>query len=344
MSIIPIFIPHAGCPHQCVFCNQKAISGQKSAAVPAAQAQIKRWLEWIKPSAHNEAAFYGGSFTGLDLVLQKELLALTDELLEKGVIGSVRVSTRPDYIDAERLELIQAHHVELVELGVQSMDDEVLQKAERGHTAEAVYKAHKLLREHGFKTGVQLMVGLPGQGFASVQQTAAEVAQLKPDIARIYPVLVIKDTPLAASYARGEYVPLNLEDAVEQGAYVYKVLNKAGIKVIRIGLQPDEELCAEGNIVAGPFHPAMGELVKSRVLREHFTPIMQKLVDSGAQGVVFHCPRRYESKLRGMKSCNLAYWQQLFPKLKLTIMPSSGEGINLCLMQSGCTPVNPLHR
>ena len=343
MSIIPIFIPHAGCPHQCVFCNQKTISGQKSAAVPAAQAQIKRWLEWIKPSAHNEAAFYGGSFTGLDLSLQKELLALTDGLIKQGVIGSVRLSTRPDYIDAERLELIQAHHVELVELGVQSMDDEVLQKAERGHTAEAVYKAHKLLREHGFKTGVQLMVGLPGQGFASVQQTAAEVAQLKPDIARIYPLLVIKDTPLAQSYAQGEFTPLSVDEAVEQSADVYKTLTQAGIKVIRIGLQPDEELCAEGNIVAGPFHPAMGELVKSRVLREHFTPIMQKLVDGGAQGVVFHCPRRYESKLRGMKSCNLAYWQQLFPKLKLTIMPSSGEGINLCLMQSGCTPANPLH-
>ena len=344
MSIIPIFIPHAGCPHQCVFCNQKAISGQKSAAVPAAQAQIKRWLEWIKPSAHNEAAFYGGSFTGLDLSLQNELLALTDALIKQGVIGSVRLSTRPDYIDAERLELLKQHHVKLVELGVQSLDDAVLKRAERGHSAAAVYAAHALLKEEGFKTGIQLMVGMPGQSLASVQQTAYKVAQLKPDVARIYPLLVIKDTPLAQSYAQGEFTPLSVDEAVEQSAYVYKTLTQAGIKVIRIGLQPDEELCAEGNIVAGPFHPAMGELVKSRVLREHFTPIMQKLVDGGAQGVVFHCPRRYESKLRGMKSCNLAYWQQLFPKLKLTIMPSSGEGINLCLMQSGCTPANPLHR
>lgn len=344
MSIIPIFIPHAGCPHQCVFCNQKTISGQKSAVVPAAQAQIKRWLEWIKPSAHNEAAFYGGSFTGLDIALQKQLLELTDELYDKGIIGRVRLSTRPDYIDKERLTLLQEHHVELVELGVQSLDDNVLQKAERGHRAEAVYAAHALLKEEGFKTGIQLMVGMPGQSFASVQQTAYKVAQLKPDVARIYPLLVIKDTPLAQSYAQGEFTPLSVDEAVEQSAYVYKTLTQAGIKVIRIGLQPDEELCAEGNIVAGPFHPAMGELVKSRVLREHFTPIMQKLVDGGAQGVVFHCPRRYESKLRGMKSCNLAYWQQLFPKLKLTIMPSSGEGINLCLMQSGCTPANPLHR
>ena len=344
MSIIPIFIPHAGCPHQCVFCNQKTISGQKSGAVPAAQAQIKRWLEWIKPSAHNEAAFYGGSFTGLDLSLQKELLALTNALIKQGVIGSVRLSTRPDYIDAERLELLKQHHVKLVELGVQSLDDAVLKRAERGHSAAAVYAAHALLKEDGFKTGIQLMVGMPGQSLASVQQTAYKVAQLKPDVARIYPLLIIKDTPLAKSYAQGEFTPLSMEEAVEQSAYVYKTLTQAGIKVIRIGLQPDEELCAEGNIVAGPFHPAMGELVKSRVLREHFTPIMQKLVDGGAQGVVFHCPRRYESKLRGRKSCNLAYWQQLFPKLKLTIMPSSGEGINLCLMQSGCTPANPLHR
>ena len=341
MAILPIFIPHAGCPHQCVFCNQKTISGQKSAAVPEAKSQIERWLKWLKPSKDNEAAFYGGSFTGLDLVLQKELLALTDALIKQAVIGSVRLSTRPDYIDAERLELLKQHHVKLVELGVQSLDDAVLKMAERGHSAAAVYAAHALLKEECFKTGIQLMVGLPGQGFASVQQTAAEVAQLKPDIARIYPVLVIKDTPLAASYARGEYVPLNLEDAVEQGAYVYKVLTKAGIKVIRIGLHPDEELCTPGNIVAGPFHPSMGELVKGRVLRNHFTPILQELVTSGAQGVIFHCPRRYESKLRGLKSCNLAYWQQLFPNLQITIMPSSGEGINLCLMGPACTPARP---
>ena len=224
MAILPIFIPHAGCPHQCVFCNQKTISGQKSAAVPEAKSQIERWLKWFKPSKDNEAAFYGGSFTGLDLVLQKELLALTDELLEKGVIGSVRVSTRPDYIDAERLELLKQHHVKLVELGVQSLDDSVLKRAERGHSAAAVYAAHALLKEDGFKTGIQLMVGMPGQSLASVQQTAYKVAQLKPDVARIYPLLIIKDTPLAQSYAHGEFTPLSMDEAVEQSAYVYKTL------------------------------------------------------------------------------------------------------------------------
>lgn len=336
MSIIPIFIPHAGCPHQCVFCNQKTISGQKSAALVEAKAQIERWLQWIKPSKANEAAFYGGSFTGLNMDLQEQLLALTDELFDKGIIGSVRLSTRPDYIDEARLTLLKEHHVELVELGVQSLDDAVLQRAERGHRAEAVYAAHQLLRDFGFKTGIQLMVGMPQQDFVSVQKTARKVAALRPELARIYPLLVIKDTPLAQSYAKGEFAPLSLEEAIEQSAYVYKTLRSAGIKVIRIGLQPDDELCAEGNIVAGPFHPAMGELVKSRALRNHFTPIMQQLVAGGAEGVIFHCPRKMESKLRGLKNCNMQYWQGLFPALKITIMPSSGAGINLCKMGSAC--------
>lgn len=336
MAILPIFIPHAGCPHQCVFCNQKTISGQKTAALPGAKAQIQRWLQWLRPSKANEAAFYGGSFTGLDMDLQKQLLALTDELLEQGIIGSVRLSTRPDYINAEVLSLLREHGVELVELGVQSLDDAVLQKAERGHTVESVYAAHKLLKEYGFKTGIQLMVGMPGQDFASVQDTAAKVAQLRPDIARIYPLLVIKDTPLAHSYEQGAFVPLSLEEAVEQSAYLYKTLTQAGIKVIRIGLQPDEELCAAGNIVAGPFHPAMGELVKSRVLRNHFTPMLQELVEGGAKGVIFHCPRRYESKLRGLKNSNMQYWQQRFPQLAIQLMPFSGEGINLCHLGSAC--------
>ena len=138
MSILPIFIPHAGCPHQCVFCNQKTISGQKLAAVAGAKEQLVRWRSWLRPSAANEAAFYGGSFTGLPLELQEELLTLTDALLAEGFIGSVRLSTRPDYIDEERLQLLQQHGVRLVELGVQSLDDRVLAAAERGHTAAQV--------------------------------------------------------------------------------------------------------------------------------------------------------------------------------------------------------------
>lgn len=328
MSILPIFIPHAGCPHQCVFCNQKKISGQHSAAIESAKEQIARWRTWLHPSTQNEAAFYGGSFTGLPLALQRELLTLTDALLAEGFIGSVRLSTRPDYIDAERLELLRAHHVKLVELGVQSLDDAVLLAAERGHTAAAVTQAMTLLKQYGFQTGLQLMVGMPQQSFASMQETARKAVALAPDIARIYPLLVIKDTPLAETYANAAFTPLTLEEAVEQSAWLYKELTQAGIKVIRVGLQADEELCAPGNIIAGPFHPAMGELVKSRVLRDELTPKLAAKAKM-CKELVIKCPPRLESKLRGQKNCNLHYWQELLPGVQLRIAHSSGEELEL---------------
>ncbi|MDO4922296.1 MAG: radical SAM protein [Phascolarctobacterium sp.] len=330
MSILPIFIPHAGCPHQCIFCNQRAISGQKTAALAGAKAQIARWLTWLRPDVRHEAAFYGGSFTGLPMELQERLLALTDELLRQGAIGSVRLSTRPDYIDEERLALLKEHQVRLVELGVQSLDDAVLQAAGRGHSAGQVYHAHALLRQFGLQTGVQLMVGLPLQDWRSVRRTAELAAELRPDVARIYPVLVVKDTPLAVQYAAGSYVPLTLEEAVAQSAYVYERLTAAGVKVIRIGLQPDEELCAPGNIIAGPFHPSMGELVKSRALRSQLTPQLQSLADSGVRAAELRCPARLQSKLRGLKSCNLQYWRQMLPQLTLKITSCEGEEIELC--------------
>lgn len=318
MAIIPIFIPHAGCPHQCVFCNQKTISGQRTAAVEGAKEQIKKWLEWVKPSVENEAAFYGGSFTGLDIALQKELLALTDQLRSQKIIGSVRLSTRPDYIDVERLALLREHGVQLVELGVQSLDDEVLVAAERGHTAKQVAEAVALLKEYGLKVGVQLMVGMPKQGFASVKETVEQVLQLQPDVARIYPLLVIQGTPLAKSYERGEFVPLTLEEAVRQSAYVYKKLFAAGVKIIRVGLQADDELCAEGNILAGPFHPSMGEFVQSYLLREELTPQILQATRDG-EGVIISCPRRLESKLRGLRNSNVIYWKELVAPKEVTV-------------------------
>lgn len=329
MFILPIFIPHAGCPHQCVFCNQRAISGQKLAATSSACAQIARWRSWLRPSQQNEAAFYGGSFTGLPLALQRELLSLTDELLAEGFIGSVRLSTRPDYIDEERLALLAQHNVKLVELGVQSLDDAVLQAAGRGHTAAQVTQAMQLLQQRGFATGLQLMVGLPRQSFASVRHTVRQAVSLAPDIARIYPLLVIKDTPLAADFAAGRFAPLSLQAAVEQAAWAYKELVEAGINVIRIGLQADAELCAPGNIIAGPFHPAMGELVKSRVLRDELTPRLAQLVHMGVGGIDILCPPKLESKLRGQKGCNLRYWQEHFPGVSFTVVHSGEKAIQL---------------
>lgn len=327
MAILPIFIPHAGCPHQCVFCNQKTISGQKNAAESGAREQIARWLQWLRPSLENEAAFYGGSFTALDSDLQERLLLLTDELLERGIIGSVRLSTRPDYIDDKKLELLRKHDVRLVELGVQSLDDRVLEAAERGHTAADVVQAMKRLRAYNFKTGLQLMVGMPLQSFSSLQYTVAQVIKLQPDIARIYPLLVIKATPLAESWAKGEFQPLSLEEAVRQSAWVYDQLTTNGIKVIRVGLQPDDELCAPGNILAGPFHPSMGELVQSFLLRERFTDKLLAL--KGAEQIVIGCSAKIESKLRGMKNSNIKYWQQLLAPAKIVVEKTADGDITV---------------
>ena len=327
MAILPIFIPHAGCPHQCVFCNQKTISGQKNAAESGAREQIARWLQWLRPSLENEAAFYGGSFTALDSGLQERLLFLTDELLERGIIGSVRLSTRPDYIDDKKLELLKKHGVRLVELGVQSLDDRVLEAAGRGHTAADVVQAMKRLRAYNFKTGLQLMVGMPLQSFSSLQDTVAQVIKLQPDIARIYPLLVIKGTPLAESWAKGEFQPLSLEEAVRQSAWVYDQLTTNGIKIIRVGLQPDDELCSPGNILSGPFHPSMGELVQSFLLRERLTDKLLAL--KGAARIVISCPAKMESKLRGMKNSNIKYWQQLLAPAKIVVEKTADKDITV---------------
>ena len=320
MSILPIFIPHLGCPHQCIFCNQRKISGQQSATLENAKAQIEQWLTWFKPGREQEAAFYGGSFTGLAPELQESLLELTDALLAAGTVGRVRCSTRPDYITPEGLQRLLKHGLTTVELGVQSLDDTVLQRSGRGHTAQQVKDAMALLQEYGFTTGVQLMVGLPGQSFASVQETVSQVLELKPALARIYPVLVIKDTPLAKAYTEGTYIPLTLEEAVEQSAYIYANLTAAGIQVIRTGLQPDTELCTPGNILAGPFHPSMGELVKARTLRNKLTPELSAAYSKGIREIILSCPEKLQSQVRGMHNANLHYWQTAFPGLRLQLL------------------------
>ena len=231
MSIIPIFIPHAGCPHQCVFCNQKKISGQKTASAEAVRQQIEKYLQWIKPGKENEACFFTAVsfYRPLILNLQEELFKPVDKLLQEGIIGSVRLSTRPDYIDEERLALLKKHNVSTVELGVQSLDDSVLELAGRGHNAASVVKAVELLRAHGFKTGLQLMCGMPGQTAASFMDTITESIALKPDMVRLYPLLVIKDTPLEETYRSGKFTPLGVEAAAELCAAALQKFTGNGI-------------------------------------------------------------------------------------------------------------------
>lgn len=267
--IIPIFVPHLGCPNQCTFCNQKKISGQvKNVTAEDVKNTIEYYLKNFKDDhKYVEVAFFGGSFTGIDESLQNELLEAANEYVQNGKVGSIRISTRPDYINKDILKRLKRYHVKTIELGVQSTNDYILAKCQRGHTYEDVKKASKLIRRYGFTLGHQMMIGLPESTKLDELNTAKELIKLKPKIVRIYPVLVIKDTTLAEEYEKKEYIPLTIEQAVERSKEVVALFNKAKVNVIRIGLQNTEEISdpslESSQVVAGPYHPAFRQLVES---------------------------------------------------------------------------------
>lgn len=267
--IIPIFVPHLGCPHQCTFCNQKEISGQtKQVTANDVKETIEYYLKNFKDdSKYVEVAFYGGSFTAIDEKKQNELLEATNEFIKQGRVNSIRVSTRPDYIDKSILKRLKKYNVKTIELGVQSANDYILAKCQRGHTFDDVKKASKLIRLYRFVLGHQMMIGLPESTKLDEINTAKALIKLKPKIVRIYPVLVIKNTLLAKEYEQGEYIPLTVEQAVDRAKDIMQLFNNAKIEVIRIGLQNTEEITdpseESSQVIAGPYHPAFRQLVES---------------------------------------------------------------------------------
>ncbi len=266
--IIPIFVPHLGCPNDCVFCNQKSISGQaKQVTKEDAKNIIEEHLKYIKKDSKVEVAFFGGSFTGIEEEKQEELLSAAYEYIKQKKVDSIRISTRPDYIDKKILKRLKKYKVKTIELGVQSANDYILKKAGRGHTFEDVVKASKLIRWYGFDLGHQMMVGLPESTTVDEINTAKQLIKLKPKMVRIYPVLVIKNTKLEKDYNDGKYKPLTVTQAVEVCKELVKLFVKKHIEVIRIGLQPTDTITNPDNdkseVVAGPFHPAFRQLVES---------------------------------------------------------------------------------
>lgn len=281
--IIPIFVPHLGCPNDCIFCNQKSISGQqKMITKEDVKKTIEFYLENIRDKqAKKEVAFFGGSFTGIEKEKQEELLKTAYEYIKSGEINSIRVSTRPDYIDKQKLKILKKYKVETIELGVQSANDYILKRSNRGHNFEDVKRASKLIRWNGFKLGHQMMVGLPESTRIDEINTAKELIKLKPKMVRIYPVLVIKNTKLEKEYLEGKYIPLTVVQAVEISKELVKMFNKKGIEIIRIGLQntdtitdPDEE---GSEVVAGPYHPAFRQLVESGLWYDAIVEKIKKL-------------------------------------------------------------------
>lgn len=262
--IIPFFITHAGCPHQCVFCDQKSITGKnRPPDASSIHLSIRQHLETRRDNDAVQVAFYGGSFTALPPDIQRSYLEEVQPFLASGRVASIRLSTRPDSITPDILALLKQYGVSAIELGAQSMDDEVLQLSGRGHSAADTVNAVALLKEYHFLVGLQLMPGLPGDTPETFQKTVTQVISLRPDFVRLYPALVIKDTSLAELYRAGRYAPLSLDDAVLLCHQAVARFEQAGIEVIRIGLQPTAELERPGMIIAGPWHPAFRQLVES---------------------------------------------------------------------------------
>lgn len=267
--IIPIFVPHLGCPNDCIFCNQKSISGQKSNMTKEkAKEIIENYLKSIdKENAQIEIAFFGESFTAIEEERQEGLLQVASEFVKSGQVSSIRVSTRPDAIDKNILKRLKKYKVKTIELGVQSSNNYILKRINRGHTFEDVKRAAKLIRWNGFRLGVQMMVGLPESTTIDEINTAKELIKLKPKMVRIYPVLVIKNTPLEKELEKGTYKPLTVVQAVEVCKEIVRLFHDKNIDIIRIGLQPTDEISEPGSekseVVAGPYHPAFRQLVES---------------------------------------------------------------------------------
>jgi histone acetyltransferase (RNA polymerase elongator complex component) len=265
---IPVFIPEEACPNRCVFCNQHRIAGAECApSVAEVVAKVDEHLLTIPVGNDVEIGFFGGNFTGIPVEKQKAYLASVQPYFESGRINGIRISTRPDYISKEILLMLKQYHVTTIELGAQSLDEEVLKLAGRGHTATQVHEASQLIIDNGFNLGLQMMIGLPGDNAEKSIYTAQEIIRLGAECTRIYPTLVIKDTELEQLYLEGKYQPLSQDEAISRVADIVPLFIAADVKILRIGLHPSEGLLDNTSLVAGPFHVAFGELVFSEIWR-----------------------------------------------------------------------------
>ena len=309
---LPIFIPHLGCPNDCAFCNQKKITGKESDMTPAmAEELIGKYLETTEENAKIEVAFFGGSFTGLDLSLQEEFLKAANKFNHK--VDGIRLSTRPDYITEEILCLLKKYGVTEIELGAQSSDDEVLKINRRGHTFSDTVKASKMIKEKGFSLGLQMMLGMAGSDEEKDIKTAKDIIALNPDSTRIYPTLVLSGTALETM----DYEPYSLEQAAEVASVIIELFREKGIKILRIGLHESEDL-KNGSIIKGPYHPAFGELAEGYIWRRK----IEKMIDEGNFDGEIPCKKSDVSKIIGHKKANKIYF---YDKYKISIKPVPRE-------------------
>jgi len=263
---IPIFVPEFACPHRCIFCNQNKISS--TLHIPGLDESrniIEEHLKTIPQDAFIEIGFFGGSFTGIPEEQQRGYLKIAYEYKKAGIVKGIRLSTRPDYIDEQRLSLLKEYGVTTVELGAQSMSEEVLKAAGRGHNVAAVEKAAKMVHEAGFYLGLQMMIGLPKDTKEKSIHTAKRIVELGADNTRIYPTLVVKETPLELLWREKKYLPLSIEEAVDWTKDIIPIFEQGGVNVIRVGLHPSEGFLSGEDLIDGPFHPSFREFVSTEI-------------------------------------------------------------------------------
>jgi len=312
---IPIFIPELACPFQCVFCNQRKITGKQ--LIPD-DSEIIRFIEdhlasFKEKNRHVEIGFFGGSFTGIPLGEQTHYFDLVQPYIKEGRIHGIRLSTRPDYIDEQVLDLLKRKNVSTIELGAQSMDDDVLKSSMRGHTAKQTEQATRLILNYGFNLGLQMMIGLTDDTLEKSLFTARRIVELGASNTRIYPTLVIRDTALHQWYDKGKYNPLSLDDAVKWTKEIIPVFEKDNVKIIRIGLHPSEGLLSGDELVAGPFHPSFKELVLTEIWNDLLKPLIK---EKRSINIEIRVPEREFNFAVGYESKNKKMLQKHFQQVK----------------------------
>ena len=344
-AIIPIFIPHLGCPNDCVFCNQKKITA-RTAPLSGEQMtdMIDRYLETIGGRGIEtvEIAFYGGSFTGIPMEQQREYLSVAKEYKDRGLVRKIHLSTRPDYINDEILTNLKEYGADIIELGVQSFDEEVLRLSNRGHSHETVFDASRLIKDYGFDLGLQLMIGLPGDTREKSVRSAEEAAKIAPSVARLYPTVIIRDTELYDMYLRGEYRPLSMEEAILTTKEMYLTLTGAGVNVIRVGLK-STDLINEGGEIAGGYHPAFRQLVESEIAKEQMESQLSQLPqllqldlpESAEKEISFVSSPASLSNMIGNRKSNRIYFENKYPHVRFTFHADAELPDNVYIMRAG---------
>jgi histone acetyltransferase (RNA polymerase elongator complex component) len=334
---VPVFLPHEGCPHRCVFCNQHALARASSDPPPGVswQAAAADFLRFRGPArSSSEIAFYGGTFLGLPERRLRELLAEAAALVRRERLDGIRFSTRPDSVTDATLAILDDYPVLTVELGAQSMSDPVLREAGRGHTSEDTVKAVTRLRECGYQVGLQLMVGLPGEDADGLAETGRRIALLAPDFVRIYPTLVLAGSELEMRFREDRYQPLSLDRAVALTATLYRFFRANGIPVVRTGLQATRDLAPGGAVVAGPYHPAFGQLVQSACFREALLAALRQTPMAAASPSLRVHPRSL-ARLRGHRNETVERLKTEFGWQRVGVEPDGGLPEDVILLADG---------